>query len=188
MPSLSAPVARRLIHTRNVRTRGFLRDDGLWDLEGELLDEKTYTYDDRERGPLPAGSPMHLMRARLTVDHELTVHAAEVDMDTIPFSTCARAADPAQQLVGRSLKRGFARAIEESMGRTSGCTHVRYLILALANTAYQTISAYREQFMPELGAPKAADGERPFYLDQCLSWDERGPVVARFLPRFHKEG
>ena len=74
------------------------------------------------------------------------------------------------------------------MGRTSGCTHVRYLILALANTAYQTISAYREQFMPELGAPKAADGERPFYLDQCLSWDERGPVVARFLPRFHKEG
>src|SRR5690242_10938392 len=98
MPSLSAPVARRLIHTRNVRTRGFLRDDGLWDLEGELLDEKTYTYDDRERGPLPAGSPMHLMRARLTVDHELTVHAAEVDMDTIPFSTCARAADPAQQL------------------------------------------------------------------------------------------
>lgn len=188
MPSLSAPLPRRLIHTRNVRTRGFLRDDGLWDLEGELLDEKTYTYEDRERGPLPAGSPMHLMRARLTVDVELTVHAAEVDMDTIPFSTCSGAAQPATGLIGTSLKRGFGRAIEETMGRTSGCTHVRYLILALANTAYQTISSYREQFMPDLGAPKAADGERPFYLDQCRSWDVKGPVVARFFPLFHEKG
>jgi len=188
MSSLSAPVPRRLIHTRDVRTRGFLRDDGLWDIEGELLDEKSYTYEDRERGPLPAGSPMHLMRARLTVDHELTVHAAEVDMAAIPFSTCAGAATPAKELVGRSLKRGFGRAIEEAIGRTRGCTHVRYLILALANTAYQTISAYREQFMPELGAPTAADGERPFFLNQCRSWDEKGPVVARFMPRFHKAG
>lgn len=185
MSSLSAPSPRRLIHTRDVRTRGFLRNDGLWDLEGELLDEKTYTYEDRERGPLPAGSPMHLMRARLTVDRDMTVHAAEVDMDTIPFSMCAGAAHPAKELIGKSLERGFGRAIEETMGRTSGCTHVRYLILALANTAYQTISAYREQFMPELGAPKAADGARPFYLNQCLSWNEKGPVVARFLPRFH---
>jgi hypothetical protein len=186
MPSLTPPVERRLIHTRDVRTRGFLREDGLWDLEGELLDEKTYTYADRERGPLPAGSPMHHMRARLTLDNELVVHAAEVDMAAIPFSLCAGAADPAKDLVGKSLKRGFARAIEEAMGRTSGCTHVRYLILALANTAYQTISAYREQFMPELGAPKAQDGERPFFLNQCKGWDEKGSVVARFFPRFHK--
>ena len=131
MASLSAPLPRRLVHTRDVRTRGFLRDDGLWDIEGELRDEKTYTYEDRERGPLPAGSPMHLMRARLTVDHEMIVHAAEVDMDAIPFSTCAGAAAPAQELIGKSLKRGFGRAIEEAMGRTSGCTHVRYLILAM---------------------------------------------------------
>jgi len=186
MSSLSTPVSRRLIHGRDVRTRGFLRDDGLWDLEGELLDEKTYTYADRERGPLPAGSPMHHMKARLTVDHELVVHAAEVAMPAIPFSLCARASDPAKGLVGKSLAGGFGRAIEEAMGKTSGCTHVRYLILALANTAYQTISAYREQFMPELGAPKGKDGERPFFLNQCMGWDEKGSVVARFFPRFHQ--
>jgi hypothetical protein len=186
MSNFSLPVSRRLIHSREVRTQGFLRDDGLWDLEGELVDEKTYTYADRERGPLPAGSPMHHMRARLTVDHELIVHAAEVAMPAIPFSLCAGAAEPAHELVGKSLGRGFSRAIEEVMGRTSGCTHVRYLILALANTAYQTISAYREQFMPELGAPKAKDGERPFFLNQCRGWDEKGSVVARFFPRFHQ--
>ena len=93
MPSLTPPVPRRLIHTRNVRTRGFLRDDGLWDLEGELLDEKSYTYADRDRGALPAGSPMHHMRARLTVNHDLIVRDAEIDMAAIPFSLCAGAAD-----------------------------------------------------------------------------------------------
>ena len=187
MPFLTAPVPRQLMHTRNVRTRGFLRDDGLWDLEGELLDEKTYTYADRDRGPLPAGSPMHHMRARLTVDHELTVHDAEIDMAAIPFPLCAGAADPAKALVGKSLGRGFRRAMEEAMGGTGGCTHVRYLILALANTAYQSISAYREQFMPEIGAPKAADGERPFFLNQCRSWAETGEVVAQYFPRFHRK-
>ena len=87
MQSLSVPVSRRLIHERRVITRGYLRDDDLWDLEGELLDEKTYTYADRDRGPLPAGTPMHHMRARLTVDVDLVVRAAEAAMPARPFGT-----------------------------------------------------------------------------------------------------
>jgi hypothetical protein len=127
MPSPTFPAPRRLIHTRHIRTRGFLRDDGLWEIEGELLDEKTYTYADRDRGR-PRPRP-------------------EIDIAAIPFALCAGAADPAKILVGKSLGRGFSRAMEDAMGGTSGCTHVRYLVLALANTAYQTISAYREQFI-----------------------------------------
>lgn len=185
MTPLSAPGPRRLIHVREVRTRGLLRDDGLWDLEGELVDEKSYTYVDRDRSSLPAGAPLHHMRARLTVDHELTVRAAEVEMPAIPFALCGGAAEPARGLVGKSLASGFGRAMDEVMGGTAGCTHVRYLLLALANTAYQTISAYREQFLPGLGAPKDKGGERPFYLNQCRSWDEQGSVVARVYPRFY---
>jgi hypothetical protein len=187
MQDLSAPAPRRLLHERRVVTRGYLRDDGLWDIEGELVDEKTYTYDDRDRGPLPAGSPMHHMRARLTVDRDLVVHAAEGAMPAHPFRTCTGAVEPVQALVGVSLSKGFRKAVDEAMGRTRGCTHLRDLILALATTAYQTISSYREQFMPELGAPKAAGGERPFFLDQCRSWAENGPVVAVHFPRFYRK-
>ena len=61
------------MHERRVVTRGYLRDDGHWDIEGTLIDEKTYTYADRDRGPLPASSPIHLMNARLTVDNDLFV-------------------------------------------------------------------------------------------------------------------
>jgi hypothetical protein len=185
--ALSAPAPRRLLHERRVVTRGYLRDDGLWDIEGELLDEKTYTYADRDRGPLPAGSPMHHMRARLTVDHDLVIHAAEAAMPAHPFATCTGGLPPLQALVGASLAKGFRRAVDEAMGRTAGCTHLRDLVLAVATTAYQTISSWREQFMPELGAPRLADGERPFFLDQCISWAATSPVVAVHFPALHRE-
>jgi hypothetical protein len=61
------------------------------------------------------------------------------------------------------------------------------LFYALATTAFQTISAYREQHMPELGPPKASDGERPFFLDQCYSWAHTSPVVAVHFPQFHRK-
>lgn len=184
---LSPPVPRRLLHERRVTSRGFLREDGLWDIEGELLDEKTYTYADRERGALPAGAPMHHMRARLTIDNDLRIHVAEATMPGQPFRTCGQALVPVQALVGKSLARGFRRAVEDAMGQTRGCEHLRSLILSLATTAYQTISSWREQFMPELGAPRQGDGQRPFFLDHCLSWAQDGPVVAVHFPEFHRK-
>jgi hypothetical protein len=187
MQSLSAPQPRRLIHERRVVTRGYLRDDGLWDIEGELLDEKTYTYADRDRGPLPAGAPMHHMRARLTVDTDLVIRAAEGAMPAHPFRTCLEGVAPVRALVGASLARGFRQAVEAAMGRTAGCTHLRDLVLAIATTAYQTISSYREQFMPEAGAPRSTDGEKPFFLDRCVSWAETSPVVAVHFPKFHRK-
>ena len=187
MQNLSPPAPRQLLHERRVVTRGYRRDDGLWDIEGELLDEKTYTYADRDRGPLLAGTPMHHMRARLTVDSDLVIRAAEGAMPAHPFSTCLRGTEPVRALVGASLAKGFRRAVEDAMGRTAGCTHLRDLLLATATTAYQTISSWREQFMPEAGAPKAADG-KPFFLDQCVSWAETSPVVAVHFPALHRKG
>ena len=187
MHTLTPPSPRRLLHERRAVTRGYLRDDGLWDIEGELIDEKTYTYADRDRGPLPAGAPMHHMRVRLTVDNDMNVRGAEGAMPGHPFSTCTSGIAPLQALVGTSLAKGFRRSVDGAMGGTRGCTHMRDLVLAAATTAYQTISSWREQYMPELGAPKAKDGERPFFLDQCVSWSEQSPVVAVHFPQFHRK-
>jgi hypothetical protein len=175
----SAPVPRRLIHTRDVRTRGFLRDDGLWDIEGELLDEKTYTYDDRERGPLPAGSPMHLMRARLTVDHELTVHAAEVDMARSPFSRAR-----ARPTLRRSCRQiAEARLRTSDRGRPWGA-RAAARTCATSSWRWRTRHTRRSRLTASSScrnwARQGADGERPFFLNQCRAWDEKGEVVARF--------
>jgi hypothetical protein len=63
---------------------------------------------------------------------------------------------------------GLSQAIEQTMDCAAGCTHMRYLIHALANASCQAISAYRVQIIPELGASGASDEERPFSLNQCM--------------------
>ena len=47
-------VGRRETHMRRIEMRAFARDDGLWDVEAHLRDEKPYAYIDADRGP---GSP-----------------------------------------------------------------------------------------------------------------------------------
>lgn len=184
---LPAAAARRHIHTRRVTSQGFLRDDGLWDIEGELFDEKSYTYSDRERGPLEPGMPMHHMRARVTIDNDMKVLEAHAAMPALPFGYCSSAMAGVAKLKGASIGSGWRRSVDAVMGGTKGCTHMRELFYALATTAFQTISAYREQHMPELGAPKGTDTQRPFFLNQCHSWAESSPVVAEFFPQFYRK-
>lgn len=184
--SLPPPSPRKALHTRRVVCEGFLRDDGLWDIEGELRDTKSYVYADRERGDLAVGQPMHLMRVRLTVDNGLVVREISTDMAEIPFGYCAGATHGAPALVGATIGPGWRRAVDAQMKGVMGCSHMRELLYGVATTAFQTISSYREQFMQELGAPAAAESDKPFFLDQCHSWDTTSPVVMRFFPELHR--
>ena len=52
--SLSRPARREHIHTRDIRCRGFRREDGLWDIEVTLEDTKTYSFDNRDPPHAPA--------------------------------------------------------------------------------------------------------------------------------------
>ena len=56
--SLSQPAPRRHIHTRKIECHGYLREDGLWDIEGTLIDLKTYSFDNIDRGGVVAGEPV----------------------------------------------------------------------------------------------------------------------------------
>ena len=41
---LPDPVPREPLHTRRVECRGYRRADGLWDIEGHLVDTKAYPF------------------------------------------------------------------------------------------------------------------------------------------------
>ena len=73
---LSPPAARKELHLRRVEVCGYQRDDGLWDIEGRLVDTKTYGFDNFDRGRIEAGDPIHEMRLRLTLDGESLADAA----------------------------------------------------------------------------------------------------------------
>lgn len=181
---LPAPAPRQHLHTRAVTYRGFLRDDGLWDIEAEMSDVKTYAFQRSERGEMPAGEPIHGMQIRLTLDEGMTIRAIETSMDHTPFGECQQGNDPMQRMVGARLGPGWRQAIEKALGGVRGCTHLRELLFNMATAAYQTVFPYQEVQRRKAGqSPRQAE-QPPYHLGRCIAWDFNGAVVERHYPQF----
>ncbi|MBN9460929.1 MAG: DUF2889 domain-containing protein [Burkholderiales bacterium] len=180
--AIGTPHPRRQIHTRQIIGRGYVRDDGLFDIEADLIDHKPFVYEDRERGEMQPGAPIHQMRVRVTVDNDLVVRDIECEMPDVPFDHCHGALGSAPSLVSTSVGPGWRRAVDERMRGRKGCTHLRELLYCVGTVAFQTISPYREQFMSELGSPKSGKDGLPFFIDQCFSWSVDSPVVRKYFP------
>lgn len=181
---LPPAVPRKHLHTRAVTYRGFLRDDGLWDIEGELADTKAYAFEMNERGHMSPGTPVHGMSLRVTVDDRMKIHAISSAMDFTPYGECTRGEDPMQRMVGVTMGPGWRQSIERELGGIKGCTHLRELLFNLATAAYQTVFPYQERAR-ELAGEKAQERtDPPYHLGRCIAWDFDGPVVARIYPQF----
>ncbi len=97
---LSAPAPRRHYHTRQVTCRGYFREDGLWDIEGHMTDEKTYAFENSDRGEIQAGEPVHEMSIRLTIDDSMVIRDIEAVTDHGPFTLCGDIAPAYRKLIG----------------------------------------------------------------------------------------
>ena len=81
--------SRRLMHTRSIECEGFLRDDGLWEVEAWLRDTKPFVQRaDRFRGELKPGDPVHDIGLRLAIDEDMTIREAETMMRATPYPSC----------------------------------------------------------------------------------------------------
>jgi len=179
-------VTRRLVHHRRIDCRGYLRDDGLWEIEGCLLDTKPYPYEDRERGLLPPGHPIHKMHLQLILDAGLTVKQVNADMKASPFTYCMGALEPLQGLVGVAVGAGWRKQVDSLMKGRLGCSHLRELLYAMATAAFQTTAPYYEQFDQGTRLQTHPDTGLPFFVDACRTWDRDGPVIARFHPEWRR--
>lgn len=184
--SLPPPAPRRHLHTRRIVCEGFRRDDGLWDIEGRIVDTKTYAYEEPDRGLREPGASVHDMAVRLTLDDRMVVQAIEVDMAATPYRHCLTAEPAFQGLIGKQVGLGWRRAVNECVGGTRGCTHVRELLFPMATVAFQTMGGWKEQSHQgdDLDGVPSGNGGRPYFIDGCKSWAADGPVVARLHPQF----
>ena len=190
---LSDPAPREHFHTREVECRGFLRDDGLWDIEGHMTDRKTYSFPSDERGTVEAGTPVHDMWIRITVDDALEIKAIEAVTDAAPFGMCPAITPNFQRLVGLSIRPGFMPRVKQLLGGVHGCTHLVELMGPVATTAFQTVSSSRARErrkargLASSPPPKRDDQprRRPRLLDTCHSFASDSPVVKRNWPEFY---
>lgn len=176
---LSAPAPREPIHDRRVHCVGYRREDGLWDIEGHLVDTKSYGFRNAHRGWLSPGDPVHQMWLRLTIDEAMMIHAVEAVTEHAPFEMCPDITPNFQRLVGLRIGAGFRHAARERLGGTQGCTHLLELLGPMATTSFQSMSAKRQ-------AQRERDPARPpSFLNTCHAHASDSEVVKRFWPRFY---
>jgi hypothetical protein len=176
MAGLEPTVRRDLLHTRRIEIQGYKREDGLYDIEGHLLDDKPYDFK-LAAGVRPAGEPVHGMWLRITVDKTLTITDAAAAMDAMPYVDYCGAIVPAyRKLVGLAIRPGYHQRVKELLGGVRGCTHITELAGALATAAFQTMAGQRVQ----------DPGKRPFQLDRCHALAETGPAVGRYYPKWYR--
>lgn len=176
---LSQPAPRKHLHTRTVECRGYEREDGLWDIEGHLVDTKTYAFTNRRRGEVAPGVPVHEMWLRLTIDDDMLIHAAEASIEHGPFAMCPDVTPRFASLAGLRIGPGFHRAVQARVGGTLGCTHLVELLRPLATTAFQTLVKARR------ASEGAGRSKRPVFLDTCHALASDSPVVEEHWPEFY---
>lgn len=167
---------REPLQKRQIRIEGFRRDDGLWDVEGHLLD--TLPEDVQVAGQWRrAGEAMHAMSLRLTVDRQAQILAASAVSDAHPFGgVCGTIAPAYERLVGLKVGPGYRRRVQELFPASGGCTHLSELAIAMGTGVLQTLARTLMRD-PDV---------RPFSLDGCHALMTDGPVVREFHPRWYR--
>ncbi|WP_219094894.1 DUF2889 domain-containing protein [Pseudomonas sp. UMAB-40] len=170
---------RRLIHRRKVECLGYLRADGLWDIEGRLNDSKTHPVTLAEGRVVAAGQTYHGMLIRLTLDDDFIVREVHVAMPDVPTSQCRGAMPGYEKLLGERVGPGFSRRIKELFGGIGGCVHLTELLLPMATTAFQTLPMARSLVAPRTPADvEAYRNARGQLLNTCHALREDSPVAV----------
>ncbi len=171
------PVPRRLLHRRHISVEGYQREDGLFDIEGHLVDVKGYEFH-VSGGSKPAGEPIHDMWLRITIDEGMVIREAEARTVARPYpGACETITPQYRHLEGLRIAPGFTKAVKERFAGVRGCTHLTEMIGTLATVAFQT----------RYGSAESGSDQKPPHLDGCHALDTHGPVVAKFYPKWFSQ-
>ncbi len=178
MPLATPSIGRTRLHTRRVLYEGFRRNDGLFDLEGNLTDVKDHDYA-LLTGLRPAGVPVHDMWARVTVGTDYLIRALDVRIDGMPYEGACDRIEPAYaKLIGTSLLHGFRKALYDTMGGVRGCSHVTELLAHAPTAAIQMFAGLRREI---------EEGEgKPFQLDRCHALETTTETVRKYYPQWYR--
>ncbi|WP_096701161.1 DUF2889 domain-containing protein [Magnetospirillum sp. 15-1] len=164
---------RRPIQTRHIEYASFLRDDGLFEIEGKLVDTTITT-----------GRAIHVMRLSVVFDSTLVIRSVTTIMDAGPFAACAGDNDLFGCLVGERISPGWKQQVSKKIGRSESCTHQVELLFSVATVAYQAIAISPEVDGIDPFERLRQKGEPPHFLDGCRAWQADGDLVKEILPEF----
>ena len=174
---------RRLIHHRAIDVKVYAREDGLFEVEARLTDQKTHAVS-LAGVPRLAGEPIHDMGLHLIVDAQLDIREASSYTQWMPYPDACGAHDSAYtKLVGLNLLKGFRLGVKTALAGTKGCTHLTELCQSLPTAVIQAFAGTVINTHEGAG-----DGQPPFQLDRCHALRSDGPMVQLHYPRWYRAG
>ena len=176
MTGLPSPSSRQLLHNRNIQLACYEREDGLFDVEGHLVDTKPFDLVLSAARRKNAGAPIHDMRLRLTFDDKMTIVDAEGVMDVPAHEFCNGALPSYKALVGLRIRSGWVRDALKRIQRSDGCTHMSEMFTEIGTTALQGMygRANRNQRSGITANHKMA----PVLENTCFGWRSGGPIAT----------
>ena len=179
MPLPIPTLPRTRMHTRKITFEGYMREDGLWDIEGHLVDTKPMDMQ-LAAGVRAAGEPIHEMWVRLTVDRKMNVIEAVSSTDAMPYpGACDRISPDYAQLKGSNLLQGFRHTVKQLYGEVKGCTHINEMLVQMPTAAVQSFAGKKRD--------NQDDGRKPFQLDRCHALATDSDTVLRFYPKWYRD-
>ena len=180
---LPAPEEREAVHTRSIVCRSFRRHDGLIEIDARFIDTRPFAYVNEFRGACEAGSALHNMQMRVTMDRNRHIVAVASAMPGTPYSTCTGVNPNFQRLVGLSVGRGFRKALRERLGGVEGCTHMLALLDAVAAAAMQAFASDSNAPRQPGAAPPVKVWKIESLIDTCWSYRADGEVMQQLRRR-----
>lgn len=185
--SLPAPDPRQPLHQRAIICDGFRREDGLWEVDGQLKDTRGFDIHTPWRGHIPRDTPFHEMQVRITYDDALVIRKLTVITAVAPYpAVCPQAADNYQRLVGLRIGGGFAKQVQSLVGGVAGCSHQTELFRVMASVAMQTLGAYHTYVGKDEASPFnvfSPRADKPMLLSSCHAYAPASPIVATLWPK-----
>lgn len=176
-----ANVVREELHFRRIDMRGYRRSDGLFEVEGRVIDRKPGDFMPASSSRLvPAHEPIHDMGVCLVFDKAMVVHEVKTFTDAAPYSVCPEGGRALQSLKGVRIAAGWSREVRSRLSGARSCTHLMELLMPLATTAIQSMSGLR------VDEKEAVDASgRPKKIDSCYAYSAERELVHRRWPEFH---
>lgn len=180
---MSADPAREEIHHRQVDLRFYKRTDGLYEVEGRLVDTKSHPFRRQlADGDMPPGTSLHDIVVTLVIDENMVVHDAHAAMQATPFTVCTGASETLQPLRGLRMGGGWNKRVRELLGGAASCTHIVELLGPMATTAFQGLAPQR---LARVNGP-GHEAERAAKVNSCYAYSDQREVVARLWPHLSR--
>ena len=187
---LTKPARRDLRHRRRLIGNGYHREDGLWDIEVFLTDKKSYTFNNRDRGYIAAGEPLHEMAIRLTLTSKFEIVDIEAVINQSPYSICPAAVDNCHLLKGEFVKPGFNKRVVKLLGGGKGCRHISDMLAYAATLSFQTIN-HNDSLEDKKITLESLTYIKEKFVNSCYAYREDGEVYNHYKELFEsklKEG